>query len=100
MAQKNDVMTAPGVFLETHAKSPVAGGPPRLVVKVQAPLNNPNGDYLIYDEHRTFELGTQPSPELKHRMRGAAKKYFYARLAGPWDDRKLSLDDDAPEQAW
>ena len=100
MSKKNDVMTGSGVFIDPNAKPPVAIGPPPLIVKVQAPLNNPNGAYLIYDERRTFEVLSPPTPELKRRLRGVAKKYFYAKLTGPWDDRKLSLDDDAPEQAW
>jgi len=71
--------------------------PLRLIVKVQVPLNNLSGDYLIYDEHRTFELMLPPSSELKRRMRGDAKRYFHARLT---ENMELLLDDDAPGQPW
>lgn len=100
MSKQDDVMKGLGVFIDPHVKLPASIVPPPLIVKVQAPLNNPSGDYLIYDEHHTFELMSRPSPELKHRMGGAAKKYFYARLTGPLEDRTLSLQEEAPAQSW
>lgn len=97
MSKQNDRMTSPGVFIDPNAKPLAPVVLPLLIVKVQVPLNNLSGDYLIYDQHRTFELMVPPSSELQHRMRGEAKRYFYARLT---ERMELLLDDDAPGQPW
>jgi hypothetical protein len=49
-----------------------------MIVKVQRALFPPNGEWLIYDQRRSFNILMFPTPELLEMMGRDLKGYFQA----------------------
>lgn len=67
------------------------------VVKVQLPIEPPDGDVLIYDEPRDVLLQFPLDDEIRSVMHGELKAYFVARVK---PDGLLELLREAPAQSW
>jgi hypothetical protein len=70
-----------------------------MIVKVQAPLDDPGAPVLVYDEKREWQ-GAMAMAALPGAVRQALgrypKAYFYATLVGT----KIAFGAQAPEQDW
>jgi hypothetical protein len=49
-----------------------------VIVKVQRPLFPPDGEWLIYDQRRSFKILMSPTQELLAMMGSDLKAYFQA----------------------
>lgn len=71
----------------------------RTIVKVQVPLatNDSDPKALIYNKNRSFETFV-PVAEVKKKMSGEFKKFFYCDI--DIVTKKVKLDAPAPLQDW
>lgn len=68
------------------------------IVKVQLPLasNESQPQALVYDEGRSFTRTIPVTRDLRKKMAGAVKKFFYATL----DGEKIEIGAAASFQGW
>ncbi len=68
----------------------------RVIVKVQRPINSPDGPALIYDERRTHTVQCSLPSVAKRKMGDELKAFFWAHRKG----QGWQIEDRAPWQEW
>lgn len=75
----------------------------QLLVKVQIPMpgNPAGGPAIVYNSDRSVEFHTPVTSEIRKRMKGAFKAFFYANIEGTGAGARLiEIKATAPWQNW